>query len=81
MRTWPLHCRDLADGGIQEHGKFSKGKNNSRSSKRSQNPPGETLLTSTLEVSFPRAADFILMLFDEAQGFRDLTRGESMILR
>jgi len=57
-------------------GNVLNGRKSSRSSSRSQNPPGATLATSTLKVGFPRSADFIFVFPDKAQGLRDVTRGQ-----
>src|SRR6202022_678050 len=50
----------------RNHGNRLNGTNNSRSPIKSQNPWGETLVTSAREVLGPGAADFIQVLLDQS---------------
>src|SRR5262247_3289309 len=56
----------------RNQGKSLKGTNSSRSSTNSQNPCGETLVTSAGEVLGPGGADLIKMLLDQGLDFRNL---------
>jgi hypothetical protein len=47
----------------------------------SQNPCFETFVTSTIEMGFPRVADFILMLQDQSKSARDAPPTQTVILR
>src|SRR2546428_7531515 len=55
--------------------------NRSLSAMSSQNPWGETLVTSTSEVLFPRCPDFILMPPYDSQRRVNTSAAQSMILR
>src|SRR6202035_1503778 len=63
----------------RNHGNWLNGTNNSRSPMNSQNPWGETLVTSAGEVLGPGAADFIQVLLDQSLCFGDLLRLETEI--
>ena len=56
----------------RNQGNSSNGTNNSRSPTNSQNPCGDTLVTSTGEVLGPGGADLIEVLLDQGLNFRDL---------
>src|ERR1700730_7898311 len=61
----------------RNHGNWLKGTKSSRSPMNSQNPWGETLVTSAREVLGPSAADFIQVLLDQFLCLGDLLRLET----
>jgi hypothetical protein len=62
-------------------GKSLKRTKCSRPSTSNQNPSGATLLTSAVEMFFPRSADFIFMFRDQSKCSGDLSRAQSTTLR
>ena len=62
-------------------GKVANGRKSSRPSSSSQNPWTETFVTSTPEVTFPRAADLIFVLPHQAECRHDQTAAQALIQR
>jgi hypothetical protein len=62
-------------------GKAENGTNSSSSPRRSQNPWGETLDTSTPEVCFPAVATFIDVGLHKGLSFSNLPVTQAVILR
>src|SRR6266516_3995077 len=77
LGSWTLVI--LRTEASRNHGKSLNGTNNSRSARKSQNPCGETLVTSTGEVFRPSVADFIQMLLDQLLRFGYLLRFEAKV--
>jgi hypothetical protein len=65
----------------RNHGNEENATNSSSSPRRSQNPWGETLATSTPEVNFPAVATFINVCLYESLGVTNLPIAQAVILR
>src|SRR6266851_927263 len=74
-RTFVISRTDAS----RNHGNWLNGTNSSRSPMNSQNPWGETLVTSAGEVPGPGVADFIQVLLDQFLCLGDLLRFETEI--
>ncbi len=79
VRARQLNSSDLVNRGVLNHGNSLKDTNNSCSSMKSQNPCGETFVTSSGEVLRPSDPDFIQVLPNQFLGFCNLFRLEAVV--